>query len=261
WEEDYEKWTKRDLSEKEYVYFWVDGIHFNVRLDEDRNCILVVMGADKHGNKELIAVSDGFRESKIAWKELLLDIRSRGLIVDPKLVVGDGALGFWAASREVYGSGTREQRCWVHKTANILDKMPKSLQSKAKSMIHDMYMAETKKEALKAYSHFIESYENKYPKAVECLTKDKDALFTFYDFPALHWQHIRTTNPIESTFATIRLRTQKTRGCGSRTATLTMVFKLALEASKGWKKLKGYKFIPKVMSGEKFIDGVLQEAA
>jgi len=261
WEEDYEKWSKRDLSEKEYVYFWVDGIHFNVRLDDDRSCILVVMGADKHGKKELITVSDGFRESKIAWKELLLNLRSRGLAVDPKLVIGDGALGFWAASREVYGSETREQRCWVHKTANILDKMPKSIQSKAKSMIHDMYMSETKKDALKAYDHFIESYESKYPKAVECLTKDKDQLFTFYDFPAMHWQHIRTTNPIESTFATIRLRTKKTRGCGSRTATLTMVFKLALEASKGWKKLKGYKFIPLVIEGRTFIDGELQKAA
>jgi putative transposase len=261
WEEDYEKWSRRDLSEKGYVYFWVDGIHFNVRLDDDRNCILVVMGADTYGNKELLAVSDGFRESKIAWKELLLDLRSRGLVVDPKLVVGDGALGFWAASREVYGSKTREQRCWVHKTANILDKMPKSIQSKAKSMLHEMYMAETKKAALKAYDHFIESYESKYPKAVECLSKDKEVLFTFYDFPAMQWQHIRTTNPIESTFATIRLRTTKTRGCGSRMATLTMVFKLALEASKGWKKLKGYKLIPKVISGEKFIDGVLKEAA
>jgi putative transposase len=261
WEEDYETWSKRDLSEKEYVSFWVDGIHFNVRLDEDKNCILVVMGADKEGNKELIAVSDGFRESKIAWKELLLDLRSRGLAVDPNLVIGDGALGFWAASREVYGSQTREQRCWVHKTANILDKMPKSIQSKAKSMIHDMYMSETKKDALKAYDHFVESYESKYPKAVECLTKDKEQLFTFYDFPALHGQHIRTTNPIESTFATIRLRTKKTRGCGSRTATLTMVFKLALEASKGWKKLKGYKLIPLVIEGKTFVDGELQKAA
>ena len=261
WEEDYERWSSRSLENKQYVYFWVDGIHFTVRLDDERSCILVIIGADIEGNKELIAVSDGYRESKIAWKELLLDLRRRDLSIDPKLVIGDGALGFWAASREVYGEDTREQRCWVHKTANILDKMPKSIQSKAKSMIHEMYMAETKKGALKAYDHFVNSFEDKYPRAVECLQKDKEQLFTFYDFPAVHWQHIRTTNPIESTFSTIRLRTKKTRGCGSRLATLTMVFKLAEEAQKGWKKLRGYKMIPHVMNGEKFIDGELKMAA
>lgn len=261
WEEDYEKWSSRSLENKQYVYFWVDGIHFDVRLDDERSCILVIIGADAEGNKELIAVSDGYRESKIAWKELLLDLRRRNLAIDPKLVIGDGALGFWAASREVYGEDTREQRCWVHKTANILDKMPKSIQSKAKSMIHEMYMAETKKEALKAYDHFVNSFEDKYPKAVECLQKDKEQLFTFYDFPAVHWQHIRTTNPIESTFSTIRLRTKKTRGCGSRLATLTMVFKLAEEAQKGWRKLRGYKMIAHVINGEKFIDGELEMAA
>jgi len=223
--------------------------------------ILVIIGADSQGNKELIAVSDGHRESKISWKELLLELRSRGLSVDPKLVIGDGALGFWAAAREAYGATTREQRCWVHKTANILDKMPKSLQGKAKSMIHEMYMSDTKAKALKAYDHFVETYSDKYPKAVECLTRDKEHLFTFYDFPAVHWQHIRTTNPIESTFATIRLRTQKTRGCGSRTATLTMVYKLAMEAEKGWKKLKGYKMILLVLENRKFIDGKIEEAA
>ena len=261
WEEEYETWSKRDLTGKQYAYFWIDGIHFNVRLDDDKSCILVIMGADSQGNKELIAVSDGHRESKISWKEILLDLRNRGLTVDPKLVIGDGALGFWAAARETYGTTTREQRCWVHKTANILDKMPKSQQGKAKSMIHEMYMSDTKLKALKAYDHFIETYSDKYPKAVECLMKDKEHLFTFYDFPAIHWQHIRTTNPIESTFATIRLRTQKTRGCGSRTATFTMVYKLALEAEKGWKKLKGYKMILLVLENRKFIDGELEEAA
>lgn len=261
WEEDYRKWSNRSLENKQYVYFWVDGIHFNVRLDDEKSCILVIIGADVEGNKELIAVSDGYRESKIAWKELLLDLRRRNLSIDPKLVIGDGALGFWAASREVYGKDTREQRCWVHKTANILDKMPKSVQGKAKSMIHEMYMAETKKGALKAYDHFVASFEEKYPKAVDCLKKDKDQLFTFYDFPAVHWQHIRTTNPIESTFSTIRLRTKKTRGCGSRTATLTMVFKLAEEAQKGWRKLRGYKMIPHVINGDKFVDGELEIAA
>jgi putative transposase len=261
WEEEYETWSKRDLVGKQYAYFWVDGIHFNVRLDDDKSCILVIMGADSQGNKELIAVSDGHRESKISWKEVLLDLRNRGLSVDPKLVIGDGALGFWAAARETYGTNTKEQRCWVHKTANILDKMPKSQQGKAKSMIHEMYMADTKLRALKAYDHFIETYSSKYPKAIECLMKDKEHLFTFYDFPAIHWQHIRTTNPIESTFATIRLRTQKTRGCGSRTATLTMVYKLAVEAAKGWKKLKGYKMILLVLENRKFVDGELEEAA
>lgn len=261
WEKDYKEWSMQSLTQKEYVYFWADGIYFNVRLDDEKSCILVIIGADKQGNKELVAVSDGYRESKTSWKEMLLSLRKRGLSVDPKLVIGDGGLGFWVASREVYGAKTKEQRCWVHKTANILDKMPKSVQRKAKELIHEMYMAETKSNALKSYDHFVASYESKYPKAVNCLKKDKEALFNFYDFPAMHWQHIRTTNPIESTFSTIRLRTKKTRGCGSRTATLTMVFKLALEASKGWKKLRGYKLIPLVLEGKKFVDGELQEVA
>jgi len=258
WEKDYLEWKSRDLSHKNYVYFWVDGIYFNVRLDDARSCILVIMGADKHGNKELVAVCDGYRESKIAWKEMLLDLKQRGLSFAPKLSVGDGSLGFWAALGEVYPE-TKRQRCWVHKTANILDKMPKSIQPKAKSMIHEMYMAATKESALKAYDHFIESFEPKYPKAVECLRKDKDNLFTFYDFPATHWIHIRTTNPIESTFATVRLRTTKTKGCGSRTATLSMVFKLTMEAAKTWKKLKGHQLILLLLENRKFVDGELTE--
>lgn len=256
WEEEYREWSKRDLSGKEYVYFWVDGIYFNVRLDDERSCILIIMGADTEGNKELIAVQDGYRESKAAWKEILLDLKKRGLRVDPKLAIGDGALGFWSALDEVFPT-TKRQRCWVHKTANILDKLPKSMQSKSKSMIHDMYMAETKEAALKAYDHFIESFQAKYPKAIECLQKDKEDLFTFYDFPATHWIHIRTTNPIESTFATVRNRTKRTKGCGSRLMTLAMVFKLSLEAQKTWKKLKGYQLIPFVMENKKFIDGEL----
>ena len=258
WESDYLKWKNRDLSHKNYVYFWVDGIYFNVRLDDDRSCILMIMGADRNGNKELIAVCDGFRESKIAWKEMLLDLKNRGLAFAPKLAIGDGSLGFWAALGEVFGQ-TKRQRCWVHKTANILDKMPKSIQPKAKSMIHEMYMAATKESALKAYDHFIESFEPKYPKAVECLKKDKEDLFTFYDFPATHWTSIRTTNPIESTFATVRLRTNKTKGCGSRIATLTMVFKLTMEAAKTWKKLKGHQLILLVLENKKFVDGELVE--
>lgn len=260
WEKDYLKWKSRDLSHKSYAYFWVDGIYFNVRLDDSKSCILIIIGADKHGNKELVAVSDGYRESKISWKEILLDLKRRGLEIDPSLAIGDGSLGFWAAMAEVYPK-TRRQRCWVHKTANILDKMPKSIQSKAKSMIHEMYMAPSKEEALSAYTHFIKTYEDKYPKAVECLTKDRQDLFSFYDFPATHWIHIRTTNPVESTFATVRLRTHKTKGCGSRNATLSMVFKLTMEAAKTWKKLKGHKLILLVLENKKFVDGELVEEA
>jgi len=258
WEKDYIEWKSRDLSHKNYVYFWVDGIYFNVRLEDDRSCILVIIGADKNGNKELIAVNDGFRESKLSWKEMLLDLKQRGLALPPRLATGDGSLGFWGALSEVFPE-TKRQRCWVHKTANILDKMPKSIRSKAKSMIYEMYMAATKEDALKAYDYFIKVFESKYPKAVECLKKDKEDLFTFYDFPAIHWIHIRTTNPIESTFATVRLRTTKTKGCGSRIATLTMVFKLTMEASKTWKKLKGHKLILLVLENKKFIDGELAE--
>jgi putative transposase len=258
WEKDYLEWKNRDLSHKNYAYFWVDGIYFNIRLDDDKSCILVIMGADKDGNKELVAVNDGYRESKLSWREILLDLKKRGLAYAPKLSTGDGSLGFWAALAEVFPE-TRRQRCWVHKTANILDKMPKAVQPKAKSMIHEMYMASTKEDALKAYDHFIKAFESKYPKAIECLKKDKDDLFTFYDFPAIHWIHIRTTNPIESTFATVRLRTTKTKGCGSRIATLTMVFKLTMEASKTWKKLKGHKMVLLVLENKRFIDGELAE--
>jgi transposase-like protein len=260
WEQDYQAWKARDLKLKRYVYFWVDGIHFNVRLDEERSCILVVMGANESGRKELLAVSDGYAESKASWREILLDLKRRGLKMGPTLAVGDGALGFWAALREVY-PGCREQRCWVHKTANVLDKMPRSVQGKAKGMLHEMWQAPTKEKALAAYEHFVSSWEDKYPKAVECLRQDKEELFAFYDFPAAHWIHIRTTNPIESTYATVRLRTKKTKGCGSRQATLTMVFKLALEAEKTWRRLTGHKQIALVMAGRRFVDGELQEAA
>lgn len=260
WEDEYQAWDKRDLSGKEYAYIWVDGIHFNVRLEGERSCVLVIMGADSNGNKELLACSDGYRESTVSWREMLLGLKKQGMEVSPKLAIGDGALGFWKALSEVF-PGTKRQRCWVHKTANILDKMPKSIQPKAKSLIHDMYMAETKKGALEAYDHFVSSYQDKYPKATGCLTKDKDDLFTFYSFPGIHWIHIRTTNPIESTFATVRLRTKRTKGSGSRTATLTMVWKLCCEAEKTWKKLKGYKLIPKVLQGVFCKDGILDEAA
>lgn len=259
WEEEYRTWSKTDLSEKKYAYIWVDGIYFNVRLKKISPCFLVVIGADIEGNKELLAVHNGLRESEMSWHEVLLDLKNRGLSTEPSLAIGDGALGFWAALNKVF-PGTRQQRCWVHKTANLLDKLPKKLHGQAKSVIHEMYFAPDKKTALKAYDKFVELYNAKYPKATACLEKDSDQLFTFYDFPAIHWQHIRTTNPIESTFATVRLRTKKTKGCGSVETTLTMVFKLAREAEKSWRKLRGYRMVPFVMAGEKFIDGEPENA-
>jgi transposase-like protein len=218
------------------------------------------MAADEDGNKELLSITDGYRESELSWREMLLDLKRRGLKRGPELAIGDGAMGFWKALHEVF-PGTRSQRCWVHKTANILDKLPKSMQSKAKAHIHEMYRAESRDAAMKAYDHFVQAYRSKYPHAVACLEKDKDVLFTFYDFPATHWIHIRTSNPIESTFGTVRLRTHKTKGCGSRTATLTMVFKLALEAQKTWKRLKGHTLISLVLQRKVFINGELKEAA
>jgi transposase-like protein len=258
WAQEYGEWQKRDLSKKNYVYIWADGIYFNVRLDSDRPCILVVMGALEDGSKELIAIHDGHRESKLSWKELLQDMKKRGLKSPPKLAVGDGALGFWAALEEVFSS-TKEQRCWVHKTANVLDKMAKKVQGHAKNLIHEMYMAPTREDGLNALESFIDLYQAKYPKACECLVKDKEVLFAFYDFPAEHWSHIRSTNPIESTFATVRHRTRQTKGCGSRKATMMMVFKLAEQAQKHWRKLNGYKLIPKVIEGVKFTNGEIEK--
>jgi putative transposase len=263
WEQEYEDWSRRSLAGKRYAYLWADGVYFNVRLEDEANarqCILVLMGATPDGRKELIAVSDGYRESEQSWRELLLGLRSRGLELAPELAVGDGGLGFWAALRKVYSSA-REQRCWVHKTANVLNKMPKSIQPKAKSMLHDIWMAETKVEAEKAFGLFLETFVGKYPAATACLEKDRDVLLTFYDFPAEHWTHIRTTNPIESTFATVRLRTRKTKGAGSRLASLTMVFKLALTAQKRWRALNGSQLIADVIRGVNFVDGVRKEAA
>ncbi len=254
WTEEHAEWSKRDLSEKRYVYVWADGVYSNARLEDERACLLVLMGADSLGNKELIAISDGFRESAQSWKELLLGLKSQGLHFDPALAVCDGAMGFQAAAAEVW-SATRIQRCWFHKAGNILDKLPSSIQAKAKGIIHDMYLAPTCEDAQKAYDLFIASFEAKYPRAVECLTKDKDDLFAFYDFPAAHWIHLRTTNPIESTFATVRLRHRKTKGNGTRKATLAMVFKLCREAEKSWRKLDGFKLIPLVVAGKKFVNG------
>ncbi|MDI6788835.1 MAG: IS256 family transposase [Planctomycetota bacterium] len=259
WEKEYRQWAGRNLSGREYIYWWVDGIYFNVRLTDERPCLLVVIGALRDGTKELLAIWDGQRESKLSWQELLSDLKRRGISQGPRLAIGDGALGFWAAIEEEYPK-VDQQRCWVHKTANILDKLPKKIQPSAKELIHQMYMAPTKAEAFKAYDEFMKCYQAKYPKACECLAKDKDELFTFYNYPAEHWVHIRTTNVIESAFATVRHRTRQTKGCGSRVATLTMVYKLGLEAEKGWIKLRGHNLIIKVMEGIRFKDG-LEEAA
>jgi len=260
WQGEHDAWSKRSLEGKQYVYLWADGVHFNVRLEEDRQCILVLMGATPEGKKELIAVSDGYRESEQSWRELLLDCKQRGLKVDPKLAIGDGALGFWKALRQVYPT-TRTQRCWVHKTANVLDKLPKRVQPKAKEMLHAIWMAPTRKDGEAAFDAFVEMFEAKYPKAVACLTKDRDVLLTFYDFPADHWIHIRTTNPIESTFATVRLRHRKTKGSGSRKACLAMAFKLMESASKKWRALNGSALLPDVIAGVQFVDGVKKRAA
>jgi transposase-like protein len=263
WSGEYDVWSRRDLSDRQYVYVWADGIHVNVRLENEANqrqCLLVLMGATADGQKELIAVVDGYRESEQSWYELLLGLKNRGLVLAPKLAVGDGALGFWAALRKVYGE-TREQRCWLHKTANVLNNMPKSVQPRAKTDIHEIWMAETREDATKAFDSFLEKYQAKYPTACECLAKDRDVLLAFYDFPAEHWKHLRTTNPIESTFATIRLRHRRTKGSGSRRASLAMMFKLAQSAQKRWRRLNGHQHIAHLLQGKMFIDGVMQDAA
>ena len=263
WEQDWKAWDRRSLADRRYVYLWADGIYFNVRLEDSANkrqCILVLMGATAEGKKELIALADGYRESEQSWKELLLGLKSRGLEIAPELAIGDGALGFWKAMHQVFSS-TRPQRCWCHKTANVLNKMPKSVQAKAKSMLHDIWMAETREDANQAFDLFVETFAAKYEGAVRCLVKDRDALLAFYDFPAEHWTHLRTTNPIESTFATVRLRTRKTKGSGSRLACLTMVFKLVMSAQKRWRALNGAKLLGDVIQGVVFEDGVRKQAA
>ena len=263
WSEEYDLWMKRDFSGKRYVYLWADGIHAKIRLEDEPNskqCLLVLMGATADGHKELITVLDGYRESEQSWSELLLDLKQRGLSTAPKLAVGDGALGFWAALRKIFPE-TKEQRCWVHKTANVLNSMPKSVQPKAKGDLHEIWQAETRENANKAFDHFLEKYAAKYAKACECLKKDRAELLTFYDFPAEHWGHLRTTNPIESTFATIRLRHRRTKGNGTRRASLTMMFKLAQSAEKRWRRLNGHERIISLLQGQTFQDGILIPAA
>jgi putative transposase len=254
WQDDLEQWQKRDLSHKRYAYIWADGIYCNVRM-EDRQCLLVIIGATEDGKKELLALTSGLRESELSWTEILLDVKHRGLRYAPKLAVGDGALGFWKALEKVYGH-TRRQRCWVHKTANVLNKLPKSLQAKAKDNLHQIWMAPDKEEAEHKFDDFIAIYEAKYPKAVECLQKDREVMLTFYDFPAEHWKHIRTTNPIESTFSTVRLRTAKVRGCFSSKTVVTMAFKLCQSAQRRWQRLHSYKILDKVIRGVQFVNGI-----
>jgi transposase-like protein len=260
WGDDYQAWQKRSLADKHYVYIWADGVFFNIRLEDDRQCILVLMGATAEGKKELIALVAGHRESQQSWLALLRDCQARGMTIDPHLAIGDGALGFWKALPQVWGT-TRTQRCWVHKTANVLDKLPKSQQPTAKKMLHDIYLAATRQEADQALNLFVRTFEAKHSKATECLAKDREELLTFYDFPAEHWMHLRTTNPIESVFATVRLRTYRTKGSGSAKACETMVFKLMESASKRWRALNKAKLVAAVIAGVKFVDGEQVDAA
>ena len=256
WERDYKDWNHRDLSKKRYVYVWADGVYSNVRMD-DRLCLLVIIGSDETGRKELLALSDGYRESAASWEEVLTDLRQRGLETAPELAVGDGSLGFWKAVTKLWPE-TDQQRCWVHKTANVLEKLPKAMQPKVKEALHNIWQAETREEACKAFDHCVERFNPKYPSAMDCLAKDKASMLIFYDYPAENWQHIRTTNPIESVFATVRLRTAKTKNCGSRTTTLTMAFKLMETAQKKWFRLRGYKLLADVINGVKFVNGIKQ---
>ena len=253
WEADYERWCQRDLSRHRYVYVWADGVYSNVRMD-DRLCLLVIVGSDDTGRKEVLAVVDGYRESEASWLEVLEQLESQGLTIAPKLAIGDGALGFWKAVAKKWPQ-TARQRCWVHKTANVLNKVPKAVQPKLKAALHEIWMAETRQGARKAFDDCVKRFEAKYPKAMACLQKDEEAMLAFYDFPATHWQHIRTTNPIESVFATVRLRTVKMKNCGSRTTTLTMAWQLMTTAQKRWRRLRGYKLLADVVEGVKFKDG------
>ena len=255
WANEYAAWMKNDLSTKRYVYWWADGVHTSLRSETDsRQCLLVIIGVTLDGKKELVSISDGHRESKESWLELLQDLKQRGIEHGPHLAVGDGALGFWAALDETYPQ-TRTQRCWVHKTANVLNALPKSIQGKAKAILHEIWMAPTREKAEKSFDQFVKKYQPKYPKAADKLAKDRENLLAFYDFPAEHWEHIRTTNPIESTFATVRHRTTRTKNCVSRASFLGLAFKLVQEAEKSWRRIKGFDRIVQLTTGVKFKDG------
>lgn len=253
WLDEHRAWCQRDLKDRRYVYWWADGVYSNVRLD-DRLCLLVMIGVTEHGHKELIAVEDGHRESEASWQELLSGLRERGLTSGPKLAVGDGALGFWKALAKRYPD-TAHQRCWAHKTANVLNKLPKSVQPRVKADLHEIWMAETRADAHKAFDRTLKRFQAKYPQAMDCLSKDRDTLLAFYDYPAEHWVHIRTTNPIESTFATVRLRTKRSPNCGSRDTTLARVFKLLQRAQKRWKRIKGFGKLELVVNNLQFRNG------
>ncbi len=254
WEQDYHAFRQRSLAEREYVYVWVDGVHFNIRLEDDRLCTLVMLGARPDGTKELIAVEDGYRESTESWATLLRDLKRRGLQA-PVVAVGDGALGFWAAVRNVWPE-TREQRDWCHKMVNILDKLPRRLHGKTTRALREIMYAETREQADELVDRFAREYDAKYPKAVACLVEHRETLLTHFAFPAEHWIHLRTTNPIESPFATVRLRQRVTKGAGSRTKGLTMAFKLLDMAEKRWRRLNGHHLLPLVRAGVQFVDGI-----
>jgi len=256
WAGEYAAWRKRDLSGCRYLYWWADGIHTSVREEDGaRSCLLVIIGVTAAGTKELVSIGDGLRESATSWRELLRDLKARGLERGPLLAVGDGALGFWAALDQVYPE-TRAQRCWVHKSANVLNELPKSLQGKAKAALHEIGMAPTRAQAIVAFDAFLKSYQAKYPKATDKLVKDREALLAFYDFPAEHWMHLRTTNPVESTFATVRQRTTRTKNCLSRATFLGLAFKLVQEAEKSWRRIRGIERIADLLAGMVFQDGV-----
>ena len=254
WQAEYERWQARDLSARRYVYLWADGVYLQARMEEHAECMLVLIGATPEGRKELVGFQVGVRESTQSWRELLVEVKRRGLTMAPELAVGDGALGFWRALDAVY-PGTRHQRCWVHKAANVLNKVPKSVQPSMKADLREIHGSPTRAAAEAAIDVFAEKYGAKYAKAAACLTKDRDALLALYDFPAEHWDHLRTTNPIESVFATVRHRTVRTKGSLSPVTARLMVFKLVMAASKTWRRLKGENQLPKVVAGVTFQDG------
>ena len=260
WQQDYDRWQRRDLSARRYVYIWADGVYLQARMEPQAECMLVILGATPEGKKELVGFQVGVRESAQSWRELLVDIKARGLGVPPEIAVGDGAMGFWKALDEVFPS-TRHQRCWVHKTANVLNKFPKSMQPAVKADLREIWQAETRAAAATAMNTFAEKYGAKYEKAVTCLTKDREALLAFYDFPADHWDHLRTGNPIESVFATVRHRTVRTKGALSQKTAKLMVFKLVQAAAKTWRRLKGANQLPLVIEGVTFTDGVAASVA
>ncbi len=254
WREEYDTWRQRHFEQERWVYIWVDGIYSGLRAEQERLCALVVIGVNAQGEKQLLAIEDGVRESTQSWREVLLHLKARGMNA-PELAIGDGAMGFWAAVEEIYPT-TRQQRCWVHKTNNVLNALPKSGQPKAKQALQEIWRAETKTAATRAFDRFLRTYEAKYPKATACLEKDREELLTFYAFPAPHWQSLRTTNPIESTFGTIRHRTTRTKGCLTRDGLLHMMFKLGQCAEKNWRRLRGFRQLAQVIEGMQFTDGI-----